>query len=173
MMSLTAVFWMWIITFTIIGGMRGWAKEVLVTFAMVLALFLNTLLELYVPGLSAALASQSPRAQFVVKVALLLLLVFFGYESPALSGVVQAKVRREKFQDVALGAVLGALNGYMVIGTIWYYLDFTGYPLPQVLPPADLRVLGYIPYLPPRLIGVPYLYFAVGLAFVFVIIVFV
>ena len=49
MMSLTFVFWMYVILFSIIGGMRGWAKEMLVTFSVILALTFSTLLEHYVP----------------------------------------------------------------------------------------------------------------------------
>jgi hypothetical protein len=53
--------------------------------------------------------------------------------------------------------------------------------VPQVYSPADPAVAAavnvdlaaYIRYLPPQLIGIPYIFFAVALAFVFVIIVFV
>ena len=34
MMSLAIVFWMYVILFAIIGGMRGWAKEILVSFSV-------------------------------------------------------------------------------------------------------------------------------------------
>ncbi len=181
MMSLAAVFWMYVLFFGIIGGMRGWAKEILVIFSMILALFIDTLLKTYVPGFEVALAAQGALTQFIVRGVFFMLLAFFGYESPALSSLIAAKARREKFQDIMLGAVLGAINGYLIFGTLWYYMHEAGYPVPQVLSPADPRVAGavtidlgaYIRYLPPQLIGVPYIYFAVALAFVFVIIVFV
>ncbi len=32
MVSLAFVFWMYVVLFAIIGGMRGWAKEILVSF---------------------------------------------------------------------------------------------------------------------------------------------
>ena len=44
MISLAVVFWMYVILFAIIGGMRGWAKEILVTFSVILALTFTTLL---------------------------------------------------------------------------------------------------------------------------------
>lgn len=181
MMSLSAVFWMYVLFFGVIGGMRGWAKEILVIFSMILALFIDTLLKTYVPGFEVALSSQGDLTRFIVRGTFFVLLAFFGYESPSLSGVLAAKARREKFQDIMLGAVLGAVNGYLIFGTLWYYMHEAGYPVPQVLSPADPRVAGavtidlgaYIRYLPPQLIGVPYIFFAVALAFVFVIIVFV
>jgi len=181
MMSLSAVFWMYVLFFAVVGGMRGWAKEILVVAAMILALFIDTLLKTYVPGFEVALASQGALTQFVIRGLFFVGLAFFGYESPALSSLIASKARREKFQDIMLGAVLGAINGYLVFGTLWFYMHEAGYPVPQVLSPADPRVadaitidLGaYLRYLPPQLIGVPYIYFAVALAFVFVIIVFV
>jgi uncharacterized membrane protein required for colicin V production len=181
MMSLTAIFWMYILFFAVIGGMRGWAKEIIVIFAMILALFIDTLLKTYVPGFEVALASQGELTRFVTRGVFFVLLAFFGYESPALSSLIAAKARREKFQDIMLGAVLGAINGWLIFGTLWYYMHESGYPVPQVISPADPAIAGainvdlaaYIRYLPPQLLGVPYIFFAVALAFVFVIIVFV
>jgi len=181
MMSLTAVFWMYVLFFGVVGGMRGWAKEILVVFAMVLALFIDTLLKTFLPGFDIALSSQGGMARFVVRGLFFILLALFGYESPALSSIIGAKARREKFQDIMLGAVLGAINGYLIFGTLWFYMNEAGYPVPQVVSPADPRVsdviavdlAAYVRYLPPNLLGVPYIYFAVALAFVFVIIVFV
>src|SRR3989304_537108 len=102
MMSLIAVFWMYIIFFGIVGGMRGWAKEILVIFAMVLALFIDTLLKTYVQGFDAALTSQGALARFLVRASFFMALAFFGYESPSLSTILGAKARREKFQDIML-----------------------------------------------------------------------
>jgi hypothetical protein len=44
--------------------------------------------------------------------------------------------------------------------------------VPGVIPPNDPEVLRYITFLPPAVIGPPYIYFAIALAFVFVIVVF-
>jgi uncharacterized membrane protein required for colicin V production len=38
--------------FAVIGAMRGWAKEMMVTASAVLALFIITVLETYVKGLT-------------------------------------------------------------------------------------------------------------------------
>jgi len=173
MISLQTTFWMYMIIFGIVGGMRGWAKEILVLFSMILALFLNTIIVQFVPGVELALREQTGQAQFAVRAAFFLLLAFFGYESPALSSVLGGKARRERLQDTLLGVVLGAVNGYLLIGTLWYYLHLAGYPLPGISAPVDERALAYINFLPPKVVGVPYIYFAVGLAFVFVIVVFI
>ncbi len=52
MVTLSFLFWMFVILFGIIGAMRGWAKELLVSFSAILALALITLLETYIPFVS-------------------------------------------------------------------------------------------------------------------------
>ena len=47
MMSLVYVFWMYVLLFAVIGMLRGWAKELLVAFSVVLALALS------IPSVSA------------------------------------------------------------------------------------------------------------------------
>ena len=49
MISLSVLFWIYVIMFALIGAMRGWAKEVLVTSGVIVALFLVTILETFVP----------------------------------------------------------------------------------------------------------------------------
>ena len=67
MISLVALFGMFVVLFAIIGAMRGWAKELLVTSAIVLGLFLNAILETYVEPFRTALATQPGSAQFVIR----------------------------------------------------------------------------------------------------------
>jgi hypothetical protein len=49
MMSIVYVFWMYVVLFGVIGAMRGWAKELLVAFSVILALALNHVLRKYIP----------------------------------------------------------------------------------------------------------------------------
>ncbi len=174
MVSLDGVFWMFVILFGIIGGFRGWAKEMLVVFSMVLALFIQVIVQTYVPGVSAAFGTQTGMMQFVVKGGLFVALAFFGYQTPNLPRFAGGKFARERLQDWMLGFILGMLNGYLLLGSLWFFMDQAGYPFPQISrPPDGARALTYLAYLPPKLLGIPYIYFAVGAAFVFVIIVFV
>ena len=50
MVSLTVLFWMYIILFAFIGTIRGWAKELLVTFGVILAIFIITVLLPFIDG---------------------------------------------------------------------------------------------------------------------------
>ncbi len=177
MVSLTFVFWMYVVLFAIIGGMRGWAKEILVSFSVILALTLTTLLDHYVPFIRDVLAPNNPSLYFWLRAIILILLVFFGYQTPNISRFAP-KMTREKFQDILLGVVLGALNGYLIAGTVWFYLHDANYPFALITPPDQNTPLGkaaltLLQYMPPRVLGIPAIYFAVVLAFIFVIVVFI
>jgi hypothetical protein len=77
-----------------------------------------------------------------------------------------------------LGLVLGLLNGYLLAGSVWGYLHQLGYPTELVVQPEAGSVLAeqfesIIQYLPPTLLPIPQVYFAVGVIFVLIIVVFV
>jgi uncharacterized membrane protein required for colicin V production len=175
MISLNFAFWLLVILFGLIGMMRGWAKELLVTFSVVLALAFNHLLERYVPMVNTLPPDGTPL--FWIRLIIVLTLVFFGYQTvgmPRFAG----KAAREKLQDSLLGFVLGALNGYLVIGTVWFYLDQAKYPFDYISAPVPGTpmgdaALGLLPMLAPRLLGEPAIYFAVMLCFIFVLVVFI
>jgi len=61
MMTLTFAFWMLVILTAIIGAMRGWAKELLVTFSVVLALFIIEVSIRYVPPIRAFFSPPTMR----------------------------------------------------------------------------------------------------------------
>ncbi len=176
MVSLIVIFWMYVVLFAIIGGMRGWAKELLVSFSVILALTFTTLLSSYVPFVRDALAKNSPAVYFWLRAIILGLLVFFGYQTPNIPRFA-TKVAREKVQDIILGVVIGAFNGYLIVGSLWYFMADAQYPFPGVVsPPPDslaATVNAMLHYMPPKLLGIPGIYFAVVTAFIFVIVVFI
>lgn len=180
MVSLVVVFWMYVILFAIIGAMRGWARELLVSFALILALFIISVLERFVPFIQA-IAVSSPPTMFWLRTGVVLALVFFGYQTPNIPRLSQQnRFARERLQDILLGVFLGAFNGYLVVGTIWFYLNAAGYPFPNLIeapPPgtplwdATQRMMALMP--PDLLGGSSAIYFAVALAFAFVLVVFI
>ena len=178
MVSLTFMFWMFVVLFGIIGAMRGWAKELLVAFSMILALAFMRLLETYVPFVANMVVNSADQGIFWLRVIIVLVLVFFGYQSVALPRFA-SKAAREKLQDVLLGFVLGAFNGYLIVGTLWFFMHEAGYPFSAYILPPDLTTpMGQaadhpLPFLAPRLLGEPSIYFAVILAFIFVLVVFI
>jgi len=173
MMSLTAVFWMYVILFGIIGGFRGWAKELLVIFSVLLAIAIDTVLLTYVDSVRIIMTDRPSITQFGLRAGLLLTLAYFGYQTPNLPAFAGGKFAREKLQDFMLGVALGLVNGYFIAGSVWYFMHQANYPLTYVTPPTDaVQAANYMKYMPPVLLGIPNIYFAIIAAFVFVIIVF-
>ena len=200
MISILSAFWMFVILFGLIGAMRGWAKELLVIFSIVLALFLIYVMETFtafmipfeevlaqVENLSPGTPFESLpnviqdqlKVQFWSRAAIVGILAFFGYQTPRLA-VLREKARREKLQDVMLGAVLGLGSGFFIVGTLWFYMAAAHYPFsPSIMPPQPGTPLGdaalnVIKYFPPifasNQIG---LFFSVVVAFMFVLVVFI
>jgi hypothetical protein len=175
MMSLAIVFWMYVILFAIIGGMRGWAKEIMVSFSVILALAFIALLQRYVPFIKNELPPDGP-ILFWLRTIILVLLVFFGYQTPNISRI-SAKLTREKLEHIILGIFIGAFNGYLIAGTIWFYLDQAKYPFTKIItaPEGTFAEIAknMLTYMPPRILGEPGIYFAVVIAFIFVLVVFI
>jgi uncharacterized membrane protein required for colicin V production len=174
MMTLPFAFWILVIIFAVIGAMRGWARELLVMFSVILSIFLLNVLGTYIPPLRAFLSLTADNATaFWIRTIVVILMVFFGYQTPNLPRIAGARFARERLSDVLLGFFLGALNGYLIIGTLWFFLDVAKYaPLKDYIsaPAKDLVLLHY---LPPVFLGIPAIYFAVALAFIFVLVVFI
>jgi hypothetical protein len=177
MMSLVYVFWMYVVLFAIIGGMRGWAKELLVSCSVVLALALNFVLQKYVPTVNAM--DPAGTSLFWLRFSLVVALVYAGYQTVASIPHLAARAVRERIQDSLFGVILGAFNGYLVAGTILYYLHEANFPFVNVISPPpsgsplEMTINYMVMYMPPHLLGEPTIYFAVILAFVFVMVVFI
>lgn len=176
MMSIVYLFWMYVILFAIVGGMRGWAKELLVTFSVILALALNHVIRRYIP--IAAGLGETDVSLFWVRAIVLVVLVFFGYQTVITIPRLAARAARERLQDTLFGVILGAFNGYLIAGTILYYMHVADYPFTNVISrPQDPTLLETVRqmmlYMPPQLLGEPGIYFAVILAFIFVLVVYI
>ncbi len=178
MVYLNFIFYCFVVLFAAIGAMRGWAKEMLVTASAVLGLFIITVLETYVKGLSQSFAEPGSVAQFWLRTAIIAILAFFGYQTPNLPVIGHERFVRERIQDSLLGVVLGAVNGYLIVGSIWFFLAEANYKaLSYIVPPdpssgpgqAALKLLAFMA---PAWLGVPFIYFAVALSFIFVVVVF-
>jgi hypothetical protein len=176
MMSLAVVFWMYLILFAVIGGMRGWAKEILVSFSVVLALAFTALLEHYIPFIRDVLLPQNSVVLFWMRTIILIMLVFFGYQTVNYQRFA-GKLTREKLEHAILGIVIGAINGYLIAGTVWFYMADAKYPFTNTVsaPTGTIATIAQnmLRYMPPNLLGIPAIYFAVVVAFIFVIVVFI
>ena len=176
MISLNVLFWMFVVLFALIGAMRGWAKEMLVSAGVIVAIFLVTIMENFIPFIKNAL---TPESSFYVRIGVLGLMTFFGYEGPRIQRIIDSgRFVRDRFEDVLLGFFLGAVNGYLIFGTAWFYLKEAGYPFEWIIAPDELtqagqNMLGLIKILPPQWLTAPAIYIAVAIAFVLVLVVFI
>lgn len=177
MITLNVFFWLMIIITSTIGSMRGWAKELMVTFSVIVALFILEVLAEFVPPARPFLTTPG-EVSFWANTVFLIGLSYFGYQSPNIPKLGGARFARERLQDSLFGLVLGAINGYLIVGSIWHFMVQAGYPYPEIVLPPNPgsasfdAVQGLIESLPPVWLTGPSLYFAVAISFAFVVIVF-
>ncbi len=186
MIPIYTVFGGLVIFFGLIGSLRGWAKEVIVAFSVVLALFVEHVLITFVPPITQLFNTMPLKSRFYTRSVLFIVITVFGYASPTIASQLGAKVARERLQDLLLGFFLGLLNGFLVVGTVLSFLAAANYGVPPdqpgatgiggIVPPEPDSVSSdVVAYLPPQLIAMSSaaLYIAVAAAFVFVIVVFI
>lgn len=171
MMTLGFTFWLLVFIFAVIGAMRGWAKELLVTFSVLVGIFILSVLTRYMPPIQSFFAPPNGSQEFWVRSIIILALVFFGYQTPNISKFAGGKFVRERFADTLLGLFLGALNGYLIVGTIWFFMADSNYPFSAITKPSPVPQI--LAYLPPQLLGIPTIYFAIAVSFLFVLVVFI
>lgn len=179
MVSMDVLLWLLVAMFALIGFLRGWAKELLVCVAAILSLFISMVLQTFVPFIRDNIIASHGMPSFWLRIGILAVLVFFGYQTPNISKLASNnRFVRDKLQDILLGTFLGAINGYLIWGSVWYYIIDVNYLSPLILPPADgttafAATQALIPFLPPVWLGVPTIYFVAALAFAFMIVVLV
>lgn len=137
MIQLSSALWFMVSLFAFIGFMRGWSKEIIALTGIVLALFaLEQFRDILIAPLTAG---ANPDQQFYLYGGILLAIAFFAYQTPERFSKKTSKSRgaRDTLQESLLGAVVGGFNGYLVFGSLWFYMDSLGYPLtPYISPPV-------------------------------------
>ncbi|MCJ7694438.1 MAG: hypothetical protein MUO40_03345 [Anaerolineaceae bacterium] len=172
MISLSVFFWIFVGLFAIIGAIRGWSKELLVTFSGVLGIFIVTVL---LPLIDNSMTSTS---LFWAQTIIFALVVFFGYQTPNFRKLSESgRFVRETIKDTVIGMILGTFNGYMIIGSLWYYMDKAGYPLTSITAPDQTTAVGQyaakiLAIVPPVVMTGNFVYFAIAIAFVIVLVIF-
>jgi hypothetical protein len=144
MVQLYSLMWILAVFFAIIGFMRGWNREVVATAGILLGMFALFQFDSLLRGI---ILLTFPREQaFVIQIGIFLVIVFFAYQNRAFI----AGRRTENFQSGLLGGLVGFFNGYLIGGTLWYFVDINEYPFaPYILSPEpnspSAQYLGTIP----------------------------
>ncbi|NJN43762.1 MAG: hypothetical protein HC806_02820 [Anaerolineae bacterium] len=186
MVTITFFFWTFVVVFGVIGAMRGWAQELLVAFSIILGLFIITVLGLvpvvkdivgvgFVNENGVPITGLAPTT-FYVRTTIIIALTFFGYQTPRVQSkrIQAATTRSGRMQDTILGILVGGINGYLAFGILWFFVIQADYFPGFVSPPtgAELESANRIvELLPPMLLNGNAVYFAVAVAFAFVVIV--
>ena len=133
MISLVSLMWMTAVFFALTGALMGWQREIVATTGVVLGFFalfqFDSLLRgsLYLP--------LTNELTFLLQTALYLGIVILAYRSRM---SIQRDNTTSKIRSSIVGAVVGGFNGYIIAGSVWYFLDINRYPFAQLISaPAD------------------------------------
>lgn len=140
----------------VVGLTRGPIKELITTSGLLMAMFA---LAEFGPLMVQVLKIKKPQSALIFHFVVFLFFAYFAYHEPAIVGVTRRGgrifARVGGVARTALGGLLiGLLNGYLVAGNLWYYLNLYGYPLPMGIidPTLSGKATAAINYLPPNLI---------------------
>jgi uncharacterized membrane protein required for colicin V production len=194
MLSLYVLFWIMVGLFAILGSVRGWTKEVVAASGLVLSLFaIDQLGYIVLSALGWVPENMgidvAARRQFYIFTTFHLVITFFSYQGPRLGSLGQRLRPRDSLQDKLLGMIFGGINGYLIAGTVWSFLEFQAVnrsdwvryqpgmpgiypfdPLMLVRPDAASQAYNFVSYMPIPLLA-PYLLIILIIVFLFVIIV--
>jgi hypothetical protein len=121
--------WAAALFFGILGYLRGWNRELVATAGITLAAFAIFQFDSILRGTIFLLL---PREQvFLIQMGVFLAVAYFVYQADELAGA--SRRNDNNLQSGFLGAIAGALNGYLIVGTLWYFLDINEYPLTQLI----------------------------------------
>ncbi|MFN8371963.1 MAG: CvpA family protein [Anaerolineae bacterium] len=136
MIQLSYMLWLCAIFGAIIGFHRGWNREVISMAGIVLGWFALFQFDSLIRG--TLLATMSFDQVFLVQALLFAAITFFSYQTRIFTPEGRGNEnRRERTQSSILGALVGFFNGYLIWGTLWYFLDINEYPLaPYITAPA-------------------------------------
>ena len=126
-----------IFLFALIGLVRGFLRELGVTTVVVLVLFFLSQFEPYLDtgvdkvvtsGVVSSMAENTggDLIRFWIFAVVLMGVAFVSYQGETLAFPGDAPTAG---QGVLLGSLTGLLNGYLIAGSIWYYMDKYHYPV--------------------------------------------
>lgn len=161
MINLFLMFGLFLSMFAMIGYMRGWQKEVIAMSGLIGAIavlqqfgyeMVSFLGLLPGGGTSLEVTAEARRQQIYIQAIFLLLIAFFSYQvvarlaDIAVGGKLGERLR-STLESRIIGMLIGTLNGYLVIGGLWSFLEYIPTPdryehiLPGIEYPFDLTVI--------------------------------
>jgi len=133
LVQLYSLMWILAIFFGLFGFLRGWNRDLVATAGIIVAMFVLFQFDFFIRGviLSAFTRGQA----FFIQVAIFLTVVYYAYQNTAFG--VDTRGGQQNIQSGILGAIVGFFNGYLVGGTLWYFMDINEYPFdPFIIAPS-------------------------------------
>lgn len=128
MLELATLVWTTAIFCAFSGALRGWRREFGATAVVVLGFFAIFQFDSLLRGSLFLLLSNE--LIFALQTAIYVGIVAIAYRN-RLSP--QTDDTSRSVRGSLLGAAAGFFNGYVVAGSIWYFLDINRYPFPQLI----------------------------------------
>lgn len=136
MVSLSFLFWFMVIFFALIGYLRGWQREVIALTGLIASIAalsqfgddLSRLISAFV-GTAGGDILAARRQEFWIQAVFHALIAFFSYQvvaklaEQAMGGGLTERLRADLEKRI-LGALIGAINGYLFIGALWGFLEY-------------------------------------------------
>ncbi len=178
MINADVFFVFYIIIFGFIGTTRGWVREVIVTFAMMFALFIYSLPQ-FQNIMNPLINQQDPVWRMFWRAFPFVVITFFGYLSPAVARSRFDKGASNRFEYSLLSFMIGVFNGYVFFSALAYWalnaglLDGGQYANLFTPPAGGWNNFFFIKSAAPVIFSGSLLIFIVIIIFLFVIIVLV
>lgn len=133
MIQFYSLMWVFAFFFAVMGYFRGWNRELLAASGILLTMFAIFQFDAF---LRVTVYALLPREQiFFLQAAVFLAVVWIVYQAEDIR--TGRRGATETMRSGFLGVLAGAFNGYLIIGTLWYFLDINEYPFaPWVVAPA-------------------------------------
>ncbi len=164
MVSLNFFFYIFVMVFGAIGAIRGLRKELVVVVSGILALFI---IQEVLPRL---FGDMSGTKALTLSLIVIFMCGFFGYQTPAFRRFSESgRFERDAPIDLILGAVIGGFNGYLLVGSAWFFIAKAGYPFSWIIPPdaateSGKHAIELLQNMIPRLLTGNGLYVAIAIA---------
>jgi hypothetical protein len=162
-----------VLIFALVGIVRGYLKELGVTTVMVVVLFgiitfEGRLVPMVIRVVKAAGEAEAIMWQTALWALALACTAFISYHGETLA--FEGKQPKSGMLAVFLNASAGLVNGYLIAGGIWYYINRLGYPFLGIKPEHLSSFARQLLLLMPQTLLGPYLlYIAVFLVLMRVI----
>ena len=139
MISLKIIFWGLVLFFGLIGYLRGWQKEVIAMAGMVASLALLQQFGVTLVSLIGNASNMPPGCagdpniqctqEFWIQAVFHSLLAFFSYQmvvrlaDQVTAGRFGDRLRKSLEKQI-IGALVGFVNGYLLVGGLWGFLEY-------------------------------------------------